>query len=558
MLWRRARKIKAQIDPDTTFLDSSNLPSFDTQQFEGRIEQPVRKLSFSVLGLCCFFVALLFIVKVGQLQIVNGQSLAERSRSNTLRHTPIFAERGIITDRNQVELSWNNNGRKYKPAAGLAHLVGYIGYPNEAEMASGDHHPQEMVGRDGAEGVFNDLLRGQRGTRIEEVDVKGEIKSDYILDLPVSGENLNLSIDSRLQEKLHQLISALVEEGRFQAGAGVIMDVKTGELISLVSAPEYDPAVLTEGKDRAKISAYINSASHPFLNRPLLGLYTPGSVVKPFMALAALTEGVITPEKKILSTGALSVPNPYVPGEVTVFKDWRAHGWTNLREAISVSSDVYFYQIGGGYEDQPGLGISRIEEYMRYFGFGAPTGIDFLTEAVGVIPNPEWKKKNFAGEDWYLGNTYHTAIGQYGFQITPLQLARGIAAIANDGRLPKPTVLRLAPDMEPTYDLVPEVKTEYYQIVREGMRLGVESGTAAGLNTRAVEVAGKTGTAELGISKGQVNSWVTGFWPYRSPRYAFAVVMEAGDRGNTIGGVYVMRQFFDWLAAAQPEYLSTN
>ncbi len=558
MIWRRARKIKTQIDPDTTFLDSSNLPSFDTQQFEGRIEQPVRKMAFYVLGLSCFLVGFLLVVKVGALQIVAGESLAERSQNNTLRHTPIFAERGIITDRNQVELSWNNNGRKYKPVAGLAHLIGYIGYPNEEELASGDHHPQEMVGRDGAEGVFNDDLRGQRGIKIEEIDVKGEIKSDYILDRPVSGADLNLSIDSRLQEKLYQLIFALVAEGRFQAGAGVIMDIKTGELIAMVSAPEYDPAVLTEGKDRTKISSYINSESYPFLNRPLLGLYTPGSVVKPFMALAALNEEVITPEKKILSTGSLSVPNPYVPGEVTVFRDWKAHGWTNMREAIAVSSDVYFYQVGGGFEDQPGLGISRIGEYMRYFGFGAPTGVDLQAEAAGVIPNPAWKKEHFDGEDWYLGNTYHTAIGQYGFQITPLQLARGIAAVASDGRLLTPTVRLVASGEEAVYQMVPEVKTKYYQIVREGMRLGVENGTASGLNTRAVEVAAKTGTAELGVSKGKVNSWATGFWPYRSPRYSFAVVMEAGDRGNTIGSVYVMRQFFDWLALERPEYLSTN
>ncbi len=557
MWWRSRRAIKKPLDPEATFLDSSNLPSFDDQQFEGRIERPVKKSAFYLLEGACLLISVILLVKTGDLQIVNGETLARRSHNNTLRQTLIFAERGIITDRLGKELAWNDGGRRYIATPGFAHLVGYIGYPNEEELAGGDH-PMEMIGRSGAEDFFNDDLRGRRGLKIEEVDVKGAVQSDYILDQPVTGNDLVLAIDARLQEKMSGYISALIEEGRFQAGAGVIMDTRSGELLALVSQPEYDPAILVSGKDRARISSYINDPRHPFLDRALLGIYTPGSVVKPFIALAALNEGVVTPEKKILSTGSISIPNPYDPEMSTVFRDWKAHGYVNMREALSVSSDVYFYEVGGGYQDQPGLGISRIEEYMRYFGFGTTSGLQFSGEAAGIIPSPEWKKANFNGEDWYLGNTYHTAIGQYGFQITPLQLVRGTAGIANSGRLPRPTVLKREPGAMAEFDLVPKVKPEYYQVVREGMRLGVEKGTANGLNVSAVKIAAKTGTAELGVSKGKVNSWATGFFPYEAPHYAFAVVMESGDRTNTIGSVFVMRQLFDWMAYNTPEYLAVD
>ncbi|MBC8464867.1 MAG: hypothetical protein H8D63_00625, partial [Parcubacteria group bacterium] len=207
--------------------------------------------------------------------------------------------------------------------------------------------------------------------------------------------------------------------------------------------------------------------------------------------------------------------------------------------------------------NQKGVGIAKIKEYAEGFGLASMTGIDLPGEKTGVIPDPVWKEEVF-GEDWRVGNTYHTAIGQYGFQVTPIELVRGTAAIANGGSLVSPHVVKEmgGEDATPKDEIqTVSVSEENMRIIREGMRAAVESGTASGLNVEYVDVAAKTGTAELGISKNNVNSWVTGFFPYDEPKYAFVVLMEKGPRDNTIGGVSIMRQLLDWMYWETPEYL---
>ncbi len=556
---RRPNRIPVyQIDPDEVLLDARNLPSFNTQQFEGRIERPISKTAFYVLGLLCALACLLFLGKIGQLQLVRGSALAARSVNNTLRHIPVFAERGLITDRNDVELAWNTPTRTYIDTAGFGHLIGYVGRPNEQEVDSTEIHPDSLVGRDGVEKHYDRALQGESGIKIEEVNATGEVLSDYILRPPTTGQNLTLAIDSRLQGQFYKSIKEVVDRGIFVAGAAVMMDLKTGEVLVMTSAPEFDPNVISQGSDRAAINSYLTNKNQPFLNRVIDGLYTPGSIVKPIMALAALQEGVVTPETKILSTGSISVANPYNPAAPTIFKDWRAHGWVNLREALAVSSDVYFYAVGGGYEKQRGIGIAKIDKYAQMFGLGLPTGIDFLTEEVGVIPTPEWKAKTFNNDPWRIGNTYHTAIGQYGYQVTPLQMVRAVAAVATSGKLLTPTMLKQPRGYVASSTQITEIKPEYYQIVREGMRQSVTTGISTGLNMSDASIAVKTGTAELGVSKAYVNSWITGFFPYESPRYAYALVLERGLRDTQVGSVYVSRQFFDWLAANAPEYLAVD
>lgn len=329
------------------------------------------------------------------------------------------------------------------------------------------------------------------------------------------------------------------------------MDVSNGEILAITSFPEFDPEVLSEGTDSEKIAEYVNNKSKPFLNRVIDGLYTPGSIVKPFLAVAALEEGIISPEKNIYSAGFISVPNPYDEDHPSIFKDWKAHGYVDMRDAIAVSSDVYFYEVGGGFEDQKGLGIGRIEKYMRVFGFGESSGDSFLSGPSGTIPNPEWKAATFGGEAWRVGDTYNTSIGQYGFQVTPVQAVKAFAAIANGGMLLEPTVV--LGERRPAVKL--NFNPDNLQVVKEGMRQGVVSGTAANLNLPFIKVAAKTGTAELGSRKEFVNSWVTGFFPYDNPRYAFAVVMEKGPHENTIGALYVIRQLLEWMNENTPEYL---
>lgn len=556
-IWRK--RSSKELDPDEIFLDSRNLPSFDKQQFEGQMERPIAKGSLYVSSIIFLLVGVLFASRIGFLQIAEGSDFAERSNENKLRHTMIFSDRGIIYDRNGEELAWNDPDRVYLDKPGLAHVLGYVGYPNQEEISTGGYHPKSLIGKEGVERVYNSILAGAGGIKIEEVNALGEVFSDHVLREPESGDSLTISIDSRVQSAFYDIISGVAAEAGYVGGSGVIMDVETGEIISLVSYPEFNSTVMSEASDRAQINSYLTNPANPFLNRAVSGLYAPGSIMKPFVALAALTEGVISPHKQIVSTGQLVVPNPYNPDNPTIFKDWKAHGATDMRRAIAVSSDVYFYQVGGGFGSQPGLGIARIEKYARMFGFGAPTGINFPGEATGVIPNPEWKAANFDGEPWRLGNTYHTSIGQYGFLVSPLQAVRATAALANGGKLLDPVMIKLDSDNQASFKQLSFDRADL-QVIDDGMRQAVvgSGGTAAAINVPYVSVAAKSGTAEVGINKEHINAWLVGFFPYEKPRYAFAVVMEKGRSGTVVGGGVVVRRLLDWMNQNTPEYFTVD
>jgi penicillin-binding protein 2 len=332
------------------------------------------------------------------------------------------------------------------------------------------------------------------------------------------------------------------------------MDVHTGELLAITSFPEYSSQAFSDG-DSGAIRAASGDKLTPMLNRAVAGLYAPGSIVKPIFAAAALNEGIISPDKQILSTGAITIPNPYNPDQPSVFRDWTVHGLVDMRTAIAVSSDEYFYTIGGGYGGQRGLGIAKIDEYARRFGLGTTTGIILGGERGGTIPTPAWKEAVFNGDPWRLGDTYHTAIGQYGFQITPVQAVRFVAAIANGGTLLTPQLLASS-----TPETIPlNIPDQYLQIVREGMRMAVTSSrndaTVKALNIAGIQIAAKTGTAQIGAHNEWMNSWSVGFWPADNPRYAYAVVLEHAPAGTNSGAAPGMNPFFYWLIANHPEYV---
>jgi len=553
------------VEPDEIFLDSKNLQNFDRQQFEGRIEKPIPKKTVNFLGIFFLVVILIFGARLIYLQIQNGDAYRTRSENNTLEKVNIFTERGIIYDRNKKELAWNEKGdlgaelplgssaptiRTYM-SPGFSHVLGYVSYPTKD--STGHYWQNEFVGKDGLEKEYNDKIKGENGSKIIEVDAKGVIHSENIINTPKRGNDLIISIDSRIQKSLFNFIKNLSQSNGFAGGAGVLMDVRNGKILTSTSFPEYDSEILSLGKDVNKINNYIKDKRKFFLDRTVSGLYTPGSIVKPFFALGALAENVIDPYKKILSTGSIFIPNPYFPDKKTVFKDWKAHGWTDVRQALAVSSDVYFYTVGGGYGDQKGLGIIKLEEYARLFAIGEKTGVDLPNEKAGVIPSPEWKIKNFAGDPWRIGDTYHTAIGQYGFQVTPLEMARAIAALANNGKLVTPHFILDDIQKENQFSVI-NLKKEYFDIVRDGMRQAVNYGTAVALNVPYVEVAAKTGTAQIGVNKNKVNSWVIGFFPYQNPKYAFTIMMEAGPASGGAGAPSIMRELLDWMSLNTPEY----
>jgi penicillin-binding protein 2 len=568
---RRGRiNLSQEITPDEILVDASNVSGLDTNQFEGRIEKPITMKTFLAVGIIFTLIFLIFAFRVVSLQIVRGESFAEISERNSLRESIIFADRGIIYDVKNTPLAWNEakvgddmtsvgddfNYRRYIETPGFSNLLGYVKYPRKD--SAGFYFDEDISGVEGIELIYNDLLAGDNGSEIIEIDALGDVKKGSTTKKPVSGDDLHLTIDAEVQENFRNAIVKIITENGFQGGGGIIMDVVTGDVLSLVSYPEFDSNLFTEGEDTKAIESQLNDPFNPFLNRVTDGLYTPGSIVKPYMALAALDTGVINPNTEILSVKEMVVPNPYNPSLPSIFTDWKAHGYVNVKSALAYSSNVFFYQVGGGYENQEGVGITKINEYMRKFGFGESIDSNEFPRVKGTIPNPEWKREVF-DDDWRLGDTYFTSIGQYGFQVTPLQIVTAVAAIANNGTLIEPRLTlgsggggnSAGPNIRRQID----IPQKYFDIVKEGMREVVEYGTGKGLSYDDFAIAAKTGTAELGVSKERVNSWVTGFWPYENPRFSFAIVLEKGSRSNLIGGVAAARTFFDWLKWNKEEYL---
>jgi len=418
---KRIKKRNQDIDPDEIFIDSQNLPDFNTDQFEGRIEKPIPSRVFGVIIFFTIFVGGVFIFKLWTLQINQGQIFRNRSDNNSLHKTLIFADRGLINDRNNIPIVWNSINktspdfslRFYASSTGLSTILGYVKYPTKD--SSGYYYQNKFDPKDGIEKIYDTVLSGKNGTKITETDVKGNIISESIIEPSQNGNNIDLSLDIRLQKQLYKSLLDIKDRAGYKGGAGVIMDIYTGEILASSQFPEYDSQIMANGGNDKQIKDWINSSTHPFLNRVVDGLYTPGSIMKLFVAMGVLDQHIIDPTKQILSTGSISVPNPFFPDKPSIFLDWKAHGLVDLRRAIAVSSNVYFYQVTGGYKNQKGIGIANIEKYTRMFGFGTTTGIYFPGELSGTIPNPVWKALNFNGEVWRVGDTYNTAIGQYGF-----------------------------------------------------------------------------------------------------------------------------------------------
>jgi penicillin-binding protein 2 len=572
---RVKRASSHEINPEDVFIDSQNLSSLNLDQMQGQLERPLGKHIFYIALATSFLLVAGFSYRLFAMQVMRVDDYTEKADNNHLKKLPLFALRGTISDRNGQLLAWNSlyanssstnelagtsttdlalkakqkaaddiPKRVYTDTPGFSNLLGYVSYPKRDK--SGVFWQDEYVGKDGVEKQYQNELAGVKGERIIEVTALHEVEAQNVVVYPSHGENIALSVDKDVQAKLYERMEALAHKASFTSGAGVIMDIHTGEILAIASYPQYDNNLITNAitkEDNNKVADDLLDKRRKFLDRAVSGLFTPGSTVKPFFAYAALAEDVITPEKNIYSSGQIVIKNKY-DGPDTVFKDWKAHGYVDMRNAIAESSDEYFYQIGGGYQGQKGLGIARLDQYASMFGFASTTGIDLPAENYGLIPTPEWKKKIF-NENWLLGDTYHSSIGQYGFQVTPLELVRGVAALANGGHLVTPHVLSRLNTASTSLDLNPNK----LKVIQEGMRLTVEGtkGTAKGLDISGLNIAAKSGTAELGVSRQLVNSWISGYFPYENPKYAFVVIMEKGDRHNPFGAVFAMRETLEWM-----------
>lgn len=545
------KKKYTEIAPEDILLDQANLPSYDTNQLEGRIVQSVGGgvlygISFAV---CC--VVCVFLYSAYTTQVVQGEVYAKKAENNRFESTPIFALRGAVYDRNNVPLAWNTTeesrdmaNRFYTQDGGFGNLLGYVKFPRKDKSGFYITYNTEPMG--GIEEYYNDVLTGHPGSVYVETDATGKVVSETKADFPVKGKDLYTTIDSVIQKNIYASIKHASEKSGYTGGVGLIVDVRDGSVLSAVTYPDFDANVMTNATNTAVIQKYLTDSRSVFLHRYTSGLYAPGSIVKPVFALAALNEKIISPKEKILSTGTLSVPNPYDKDKPTIFRDWKAHGYTDVREAIAVSSDVYFYTIGGGVPGRNGLGISKLRDYAKAFALDNTLNNTFFSSKKAVIPDPEWKKRIFNGEEWRLGNTYHSSIGQYGFQITPIQALSMTTLLANEGKfLP---VFRLVQDEPIRYvdidTTLTDVGEDIYTDIHEGMRLTVTAGTAQGLNIEGLKIAGKTGTAQIGVGNSHINSWFVGFWPYTNPKYAIVYMLEKAPSTTTHGAAYYLRDVF--------------
>ncbi len=505
-------------------------------------------------------IAIGFLYQLFTLQVVAGAEHRAVSENNSVREDVIIAERGVIFDRHGELVVWNEEDygdlydfpvRAYTDRLGMGQLLGYVSYPQKDRQ--GFYFRTEYVGRNGVESSYNEQLAGTNGQRLIEVDAHGDRLTEYAVESPQAGAPLTLSIDAELSEAMYQIIATSTAQSGSRSGAGAIMDITTGEIIALTSFPSYDPEVMADGDDRELIAQYNQDERFPFLNKVVAGAYTPGSIVKPFVAYAALAENIISPDTTIVSTGEIVIPNPYTPSQPSIFRDWRAHGVMDMREAIAFSSNVYFYIIGGGFQDQAGLGITKMSEYMKRFGFGDTTDIVLANEQTGTLPTPAWKAEVF-DDDWRLGDTYFTSIGQYGWQTTPLQMLVAYAALGNGGKLFTPHLQKDTVGEYVELNLDPDALA----VVAEGMHMTTNypGGTARSLERADVAIAAKSGTAELDFAKARLNTWAAGYWPYEEPRYAFIMLMENAPYENRLGGTTVMGKVFDWMAEYRPAYIA--
>src|SRR3989344_7037484 len=454
--------------------------------------------------------------------------------------------------------------RAYAAHPAFGHVVGYVGavteeniLENSALLGRGE------IGKTGIEGAYDEVLHGNPGVKIVETNSHGRILSEGIYRREDQGGNLTLSISAGLQKVMYEAIEKIARERKFTGGSGVALDGKTGEVLALVSYPGFDANIMSTGNPREEVSRILSDSNHPLFFRAVAGLYPPASTVKPFLAAAAIDERVIDPKKIIYTEGRIVVPNPFDPDHPAIFKDWKNHGPVDMLRAIAISSDAYFYTIGGGHGNIRGLGVERMHDYFLRFGLGQSTGIDLLSEGEGLVPDKAWKAQTYPNDPlWRVGDSYNMSIGQGWLLATPLQMARATLALARGGELLQPRLLQKITHKENEQEDVLNVPVSVpvsisgssLDIARRGMRLAVTEGTATGVANIRLPVAAKTGTAEVDKS-GRTHSWFIGFLPWEDPKLVLVVNMENGPAGNLVGATAVAHEILQWCF---PQGLLTN
>ena len=431
----------------------------------------------------------------------------------------------------------------------FSHILGYIGKLNREELKdlyNRGYLPSDNIGKTGIEDTYEDFLRGNYGRRRIEVNAAGKEQSIIAEEEPKPGFHIKLTIDANTQSELEKIIQTSLDASQKYRASGIAIDPRNGEILALVSLPGFDNNDFSGGIDFDTYKKYTENEDNPLFNRSVAGTYPSGSIIKMGIAIAALQEGIIKNSTTFLSTGGLQV-GPWF------FPDWQAggHGQTNVRKSIAWSVNTFYYYIGGGYNNFVGLGVDKITDYLRKFGFAQKTNIDLPSEQAGFLPSKEWKEKT-KNERWYVGDTYNLSIGQGDVLVTPLQIANYTTTLANHGTIYKPHLVKsiLDPITKEEQQIDPEVVSKNFvnqthiDTVRLGMKDCVEYGACRRLSLLPFSSAGKTGTAQWNASKDD-HAWFTAFAPFENPEIVITILVEEGGGGSEIAAP-IAYEFLRW------------
>lgn len=489
-----------------------------------------------------FFQKVSTILEIGPAEIEGILRNSDFERADKLAIKKISDPQKIIAlkELKSPAVQIENDYRRFYPEPEIfSHLLGYLGAVSKSDLAErSDIAANDEIGRTGLEAVYDRELRGEPGRLIKFRDVKGKFLGEKLLNPPEAGQPLVTNIDAGLQKKFYEALAKAVKRVGGFAGVGLAINPQNGEVLALVSLPSFDNNLFSGSGNAAGLAEILQDKRQPLFNRAVGGAYNPGSTIKPLVAAAALAEKLVDPQKEVFSAGFIEIPNPYHPDQPSRFLDWKPHGWVNLYSALARSSNVYFYSVGGGFENVKGLGIYRLKSYWQKFGLGTSTNIDLFGEKAGLLPAPETKR----GSAWLLGDTYNVSIGQGDLLLTPIQLINFISAIGSGGYIYEPHLKKMpaktAVDLSFYRDVFQEVERGMLDAVRKPY------GTANLLNDLPFKIAAKTGSAQT-ANNTKVNALFVGYGPVPNPQIAVLVLVENAKEGS-LNAVPVAKEVFEW------------
>ncbi len=491
----------------------------------------------------------ILLVTVIKLNLIKGSYYRDLAMNNRITKLIIHADRGDILDRKGRMVANNVDfdgvmKRYYPYGQSTSNITGYLGSVNHEELKDGKCGrallSQSVVGRSGIESVLDCDLMGVDGYKLVEVDAKGKNTRDLGQLDPVKGKDISLSIDAYWQDKIYKALDG-------KKAVVIISEPSTGKVLALVSSPSYDANNFNYSYDKDTIRSYLEDTQNlPMMNRAIGAKYHPGSVFKPIEALGGLEDGTIDGNSTFEDTGVIKIGD-YAFNNWLWTKSGTTDGMVNVIKALKRSNDIFFYKLG---EE---MGVDKIKFWAIKFGLGETTGIELPGELTGLVPDDKWKREN-KGERWYLGDTYHLAIGQGDLTVTPLQINQETNIVATGGQKCNMSILK---DKEVKCTEV-KAKAQNWDLVKEGMKEACKSGgTAWPLFNLKVPVACKTGTAELGDGSKDTHAWLTAFAPADNPQISITVMVERGGEGSDVAAPLVgdiLKEWFNEGSTVVPRY----